>query len=242
MDDSDYDAAIRQEAALLDQQLVQYVIDALSARQLGGNVTLSASVTAAIDAAFANAAQNVVPATANTTPSTHSPGQGSVFDSVPDKAESAISLVQAPGQSGDGLPTGSEILDNIVAPVKIEPLADKRRPPWTHVAILLSLLAAIGFGGWQMIRATGNKAAVDEAATRKEAIKDAQTDLDNALCAAGYPAVIRAIEAKSANNEERSDTEKTVSIFSVYRQNVAKANGSPVRALPLCPAEAEGEE
>lgn len=226
MDDRDYDAAIRQEAAWLDQQLVQHVVDALSTRQLDGKVTLSASVLAAIDTAFAQAAARHAPVAGGVAPPDRSPTRGFGLANVPDRAESILGVAEVPEQSDGTWPSGTGPLDEAVAPATAELAVPKGRLPLMHAIVLLLLLASVCFAGWQMMRATGYKNQVQETAARKKTLREIQTKADAELCATGYPAVMRAIRSKVEKNEERSDTEKTVLAFYAFRQDVAIANGS----------------
>ena len=235
MDDKNYDEAIRKEADWLDQQLVKFVVDELAKRQIGGAVSLSDNVLQAIDTAFAQAAvrhgNQAVASSAG--PIKQSSNLG--FAEVPDTASSELGLAAAPLSR-----SGNTYSENQPAS-----RADKLRGvSMMQLSLAVLLFALAGFGIWQTMRSNTYKAQADTSAQYGTTIAEAQTSLDNALCDAGFPAVINGIETKSEAEPALSASDRVILAFDEYRQAVPDQTKRPSRvdASPPCAPKADGQE
>lgn len=227
MDDKNYDQAIRKEADWLDQQLVKFVVDELAKRQLGGTVSLSDNVLKAIDSAFAQAAlKHRGQAVAS---SADHIGQNSNlgFAEVPDTASTELGLAEVP-LSQVGTP------HNDVQP---NSRTDRLRGvSMMQLALVTLVLALAGFGIWQTMQSNAYKAQSALSAQYEKTIAEAQSNLDDALCDAGFPAVISDIETKSNAGPALSESDRVVLAFDEYRQAVPDQTKRPSRvdATPPC--------
>lgn len=227
MDDKNYDEAIRKEADWLDQQLVKFVVDELAKRQLGGTVSLSDNVLKAIDSAFAQAAvrHNRHPVASSADHNGQNSNLG--FAEVPDTVSADLALAEAPVS-----PLGKTLSDN-QSPTR---MGRFRGLSMMQLALAVLLLALTGFGIWQTIESNAYKAQADTSAQYGKTIAEAQTSLDNALCDAGFPAVISDIEAKSEAGPALSASDRVILAFDEYRQAVPDQTKRPSRAdaTPPC--------
>jgi hypothetical protein len=232
MDDKNYDEAIRKEADWLDQQLVKFVVDELANRQLGGTVSLSDNVLRAIDSAFAQAAvkHGNRPASNSADHVDHNSNLG--FAELPDAAPSGLGLAEAPVTR----------LDKIHSDNQPGSLAAKLRGiSMMQFSFGVLLLALAGFGIWQTVQSNAYKAQGALSERYGKTIAEAQTSLDDALCDAGFPAVINGVKTKSEAGPELSDSDRVILAFEEYRQAVPDQTKRPSRAdaTPPCAPKAD---
>jgi hypothetical protein len=201
MDDRDYQEALQREAAWLDEQLAHYA-DRLKA----------APVTADKGAYIAE--------------------RTSVADSQgePDRDRPGLRFEDKP------LPTSGTLVSDVDEPVQtVRPSVELgvAQPPqpsqWRRklsaisggqAAMLFLLLITAAFAVWQTAQAISYKKQAKLAELNVASWADAQLALDDALCAADYPAVRRAIAEKAAAQAALTNSEKALVAFGEYRTAV----------------------
>lgn len=217
MDESQYQQALRREAAWLDEQLQNYV-----ARQRRPS---DAADDTPVSAATVTAARGI---------------------SAVDGGRPGLRFEEKPLLASDSMDVDQPVSDTrIQAPVEFgiaqppEPsLWRKKMAAFSvfHSVLLLLLLVSAGFAIWQTMQANIYKKQADQAASNIQKWGDAQLALDDALCASGYPDVVSAIRQKEQSNTVLSSSEKALLAFGDYRTAVPNVAGDSFRvdADPPC--------
>jgi hypothetical protein len=217
MNDDDYQAALKREAAWLDEQIEAYVA---AKRSLPSGAADGASNSASFRTDDAAA-----------TGSFDTPGLR--FEDKPLPASGAA----ATPFTGTDQPAQTVPELGMAQPPQPSALSQRLGGfSGIHAVLLTVFLAVIGFGIWQAVQANNYKAQANKAAENVQKWAEAQTALDDALCDAGYPAIIAAIQKKTAAKTALTDSEKAILAFGDYRTatpNIAN-DGYRVDADPPC--------
>ena len=224
MDESQYQQALRREAAWLDEQLQNYAAGQRRSSNAADDTSAStATLTAARDIAAVGVDR-----------------PGLRFEDKPLSASDAMDVdravpdthMQAPAEFG-------------VAQPPQPPLWRKKMAAFSGLnsVLLLLLLVSAGFAIWQAMQANIYKKQANQAVSNIQKWGDAQLALDDALCASGYPAVVSAIRQKEQANTALSSSEKALLAFGEYRTAVPNVAGDSFRvdADPPC-AEVDVEQ
>lgn len=199
MDDRDYQEALQREAAWLDEQLAQYVAQSKTAP-------------------FIADSENYVADPQETADLVGDPDQNRPRVRFEDKPISSLGSIVSNGSERSERAT---VELGMAQPPQPSQWRQKLSGTsgWQAATIFLLLITA-GFAIWQTARANSFKKQADQAELNVASWADAQSALDDALCAAGYPAVRRAIAEKAATNADLTNSEKALVAFGEYRTAV----------------------
>jgi hypothetical protein len=205
MDDRDYQQALQREAAWLDEQLALYVAQPKAASFIADGKAHAADLQQAVGSAD-EVEQN---------------RPGLRFE---DKLQSTSGT-----WANDSAGNGHGQAQSVLAPVELGVAQPPQPSQWRQklsgisgwqAATLFLLLITVGFAVWQAAQARSYKKQAEQAELNVASWGDAQSALDDALCAAGYPAVRRAITEKAAAQSDLTDSEKALLAFGEYRTAV----------------------
>lgn len=113
------------------------------------------------------------------------------------------------------------------------------KPPFLsglQAAFLFLLLVTAAFAVWQTMQSNTYKRIAERAALNVQKTSDAQMQLDDALCAANYPAVAKSINDKAAAKTKLTDSDKALQAFGAYRSETPNLTKGSLRvdADPSC--------
>lgn len=205
MDDRDYQEALQREAAWLDEQLAQYAGRLKAAPVTADRGAFIADTLSAADSQ-GEADRNRPGLRFEDKPL---PTSGTMASDVVNDVDGPVRSVRASVELGVAQPPQPSQWRRNLSAIS----------GWQAATLFLFLISA-GFAIWQTAQANSYKKQADLAEQNVASWADAQSALDDALCAAGYPAVRLAITEKAATNADLTNSEKALVAFGEYRTAV----------------------